>query len=104
MKRKGKHLAKRSDERRHQARIAAKKLRYASEFFAPLFPKNKPQRRHAAFSAMLEKLQDDLGDSTIWRPRPSPSRRPASASICPHRMTKLAAAVCAARKRPMRRC
>ena len=61
LKRKGKNLVKRSDERRHQARIAAKKLRYASEFFAPLFPKNKQQRRHAAFSAMLEKLQDDLG-------------------------------------------
>ena len=61
LKRKGKKLANGSDARRHQARIAAKKLRYASEFFAPLFPKGKQRRRHAAFSNILEKLQDDLG-------------------------------------------
>jgi triphosphatase len=46
-----------SDETRHEARIAAKKLRYAAETFASLFPP-KPARR---FVAALRDLQDQLG-------------------------------------------
>ncbi|MEC5408218.1 CHAD domain-containing protein [Paraburkholderia sp. MPAMCS5] len=46
-------------ERRHRARIAAKKLRYATEFFASLYPKQAV--RH--YSEALSALQDDLG----WR-------------------------------------
>lgn len=44
---------------RHRARIAAKKLRYATEFFVSLYPKQAI--RH--YVATLGKLQDDLG----WR-------------------------------------
>jgi len=44
-------------QERHALRIAAKKLRYAAEFFAPLFP-----GRHArAYAAALAGLQDVLG-------------------------------------------
>jgi CHAD domain-containing protein len=42
---------------RHRARVAAKKLRYAAEFFAPLF-----SEKHAeAYIAALAKLQSVLG-------------------------------------------
>jgi triphosphatase len=46
-----------SDEARHAARIAAKKLRYAAETFASLFPP-KPTRK---FVGALKDLQDELG-------------------------------------------
>ena len=62
LKRRGKGLAKLSDERRHKARIEAKKLRYATEFFASLYPSQKACRRHAAFLDALEALQDQLGE------------------------------------------
>ncbi len=44
-------------EARHALRIAAKKLRYAAEFFAPLFHR----RRARAYAAALAGLQDELG-------------------------------------------
>ncbi|ODV43897.1 hypothetical protein AWV79_13570 [Cupriavidus sp. UYMMa02A] len=55
--RRGRKLHKLDAQHRHRARIAAKKLRYATEFFAGVFePKSmKPYRR------VLAKLQDDLG-------------------------------------------
>jgi inorganic triphosphatase YgiF len=42
---------------RHRARVAAKKLRYAAEFFAPLFS----EKRAEAYIAALSKLQSVLG-------------------------------------------
>src|SRR5439155_846098 len=42
---------------RHRARVAAKKLRYAAEFFAPLFS----GKRVEAYVAALSKLQSVLG-------------------------------------------
>jgi len=42
-------------------RIAAKKLRYGAEFFAPLFPGKKAGKRHGAFGKALSDLQDHLG-------------------------------------------
>lgn len=53
----GRGLPKLDTEHRHRARIAAKKLRYATEFFSGLFEAKslKPYRR------VLTKLQDDLG-------------------------------------------
>jgi len=49
-------LAARDDEARHEARIAAKKLRYAAEAFAPLFDTDaKP------YIKTLKQLQDQLG-------------------------------------------
>jgi len=55
----GRNLPELDAGRRHRARIAAKKLRYATEFFASLYPKRTV--RH--YTATLAKLQDDLG----WR-------------------------------------
>ncbi|MCP3711574.1 CHAD domain-containing protein [Paraburkholderia sp. CNPSo 3274] len=55
----GNRLADLDDHRRHRARIAAKKVRYATEFFASLCPKRAVQRYVDALTA----LQDDLG----WR-------------------------------------
>ncbi|MCZ7563887.1 MAG: CHAD domain-containing protein [Burkholderiales bacterium] len=42
---------------RHAARIAAKRLRYAAEFFAPLHPGKRTRR----YIGALEKIQDILG-------------------------------------------
>lgn len=42
---------------RHEVRIALKKLRYAADFFRPLYPKKKT----AAFIRHLQDLQTDLG-------------------------------------------
>ncbi len=53
----GEDLAALAPEALHDARKAAKQLRYACEFFAPLFPP-KPVRR---FLARLEEVQETLG-------------------------------------------
>jgi inorganic triphosphatase YgiF len=45
-------------EARHHLRIRAKRLRYAAEFFADLFP---DRRRRARYLKALERLQDTLG-------------------------------------------
>jgi inorganic triphosphatase YgiF len=62
LKREGRHLADLGDEARHEVRILAKKLRYASEFFVSLFPGKKPERRARNFLKALEALQTHLGD------------------------------------------
>ncbi len=54
----GKHLRRADDEIRHQLRIEAKKLRYAAEAFAGLYP----QKATARFIARLKDLQDALGE------------------------------------------
>ena len=53
----GKHLAHCSAARRHRARIAAKKLRYAVEFFESYLP----AKRQHAFVGALGGLQDAMG-------------------------------------------
>ena len=53
----GKRPADLDDHRRHRARIAAKKVRYAIEFFASLYPRRAV--RH--YVDALTELQDDLG-------------------------------------------
>lgn len=58
----GKRLNELDPERRHRLRIQAKKLRYAAEFFATVFPCKKCMRRRKVFVAHLEQLQDALGD------------------------------------------
>ncbi|MEX0842332.1 MAG: CHAD domain-containing protein [Xanthobacteraceae bacterium] len=58
----GAHLKTLEPHRRHTLRIQAKKVRYASEFFANVFPGKKSARRREAFIAALEKLQDALGE------------------------------------------
>ena len=57
LKQKGKHLLHAHQEKRHAARIASKKLRYAAEFFAHLYPKN----RLKTFMPALSELLDTLG-------------------------------------------
>ncbi|MDR3527078.1 MAG: CHAD domain-containing protein [Rhizomicrobium sp.] len=46
---------------RHRLRIAAKKLRYAAEFFAMLYDGKKAKARQQKMSANLEALQEALG-------------------------------------------
>ena len=46
-----------TDEERHAVRIAAKKLRYAAEFFSP----PDPRKRNRAYLKALSRLQDALG-------------------------------------------
>lgn len=62
VKRRGEHLDRIDPVARHEVRIDAKKLRYASEFFAGLVPDGKSRRRHRTFLGALEKLQGCLGD------------------------------------------
>ncbi|SNT27747.1 Inorganic triphosphatase YgiF, contains CYTH and CHAD domains [Noviherbaspirillum humi] len=57
MGRRGKRLEEASPQARHAFRIAAKRLRYASEFFASLYP----ERRVRAHLRRLSALQDELG-------------------------------------------
>lgn len=57
----GRHLERLSPVRRHKLRIAGKKLRYATEFFADLFPgKSEAKSLHNMIDS-LKDLQDALG-------------------------------------------
>lgn len=62
LERRGRGLADLDDERRHRVRIEAKKLRYATEFFASLYAAGKAKRRQGKFLDAMEKLQDLLGE------------------------------------------
>lgn len=62
VKKRGRDLESLNAEERHNVRIAAKKLRYGAEFFAGLYIDKKASKRHMAFVAALEDLQDSLGD------------------------------------------
>jgi len=54
----GRHFAKLEPEARHQLRLSLKKLRYATEFFLPLYSERPAARKYLA---RLEKLQEALG-------------------------------------------
>lgn len=56
-KKRGKRTGKRFSGRTHRLRIALKKLRYAAEFFAPLYPAKKTQ----AYIKALKRLLDRFG-------------------------------------------
>lgn len=59
---KSRKIAKIGVEERHDARIAAKKLRYGAEFFADLFSgKPKREERRLAFVKAVKRLQGKLG-------------------------------------------
>ena len=63
----GAHFARLHPEARHDLRVTLKKLRYAAEFFLPVFAKDPSAKR---WVARLAKLQDALGhaqDSTVTR-------------------------------------
>jgi inorganic triphosphatase YgiF len=57
LQRRGRHLAHADAAARHRLRIAAKKTRYASEFFQSLYPR----KRAKPYVAALTELQDTLG-------------------------------------------
>lgn len=54
-------LADMSEEALHELRIRGKKLRYAAEFFAALYPDAESVAERKAFAKALGKLQDTLG-------------------------------------------
>jgi triphosphatase len=62
IRKRGRRLAKLDPRARHKLRIAAKKLRYATEFYQTVFAGRKQQKRRAAFLSNLKDLQDCLGD------------------------------------------
>jgi len=62
IRKRGKMLTRLDARRRHKLRIQAKKVRYASEFFAGLFPGKKASKRREKFLSALEDVQDCLGD------------------------------------------
>lgn len=51
-----------SDAERHRLRIAAKKLRYAAEFFASLYHGRSAAKDRRTFAKALAQLQGNLGD------------------------------------------
>ncbi|MGI6245980.1 MAG: CHAD domain-containing protein [Pseudochelatococcus sp.] len=55
-------LAALTPPERHEVRIALKKLRYASEFFAGLFHEPETRKRYKAAVSAMSKLQDLLGE------------------------------------------
>lgn len=57
VRRRGKRAHRVYDSRTHKLRIALKKLRYAAEFFAPLYPK----KRTANYIQTMKLLLDELG-------------------------------------------
>ena len=61
LKKRGRHLVALEDEERHRVRIAAKKIRYASEFFAALYAEKKSHKQRRAFVAALAEFQEQLG-------------------------------------------
>lgn len=54
----GRHFKSMTPEERHKLRIAAKKLRYATDFLLPLYGESRSAKR---FTARLADLQDELG-------------------------------------------
>lgn len=58
----GRKLRKLDAPKRHKLRIAVKKLRYGSEFFAGLFAAPNARRQRKSFLQALKSLQDGLGD------------------------------------------
>jgi len=61
LRKRGKRLRQLTPAKRHKLRIAGKKLRYAVEFFADLFPNKKQAKRRKTALQALKALQDALG-------------------------------------------
>ena len=55
-KKRGKRAHGSYDSRTHKLRIALKKLRYAAEFFAPLYPKRRTKKYIKALKGLLDAL------------------------------------------------
>ncbi len=61
IKKKGENIRKLSAPGRHRLRICAKRLRYATEFFARTFVSARCDKRRRKLLVALQKLQDALG-------------------------------------------
>lgn len=61
IKKKGQRLREASAGERHRLRIRAKRLRYATEFFATTFSGKKSEKRREKSLSALKDLQDSLG-------------------------------------------
>ncbi len=108
VRKKGKDFARLDARKRHKLRIQVKKLRYAAEFFAALFPGKRSARRCRKFLPALERLQDGLGDLNdiavdenlvaamgLRRRRPSTSRAFAAGLLTGREDARLDAAMAA---------
>lgn len=62
LKKRGKHVTTLSPAERHAVRIAAKKLRYAAEFFSSIYP-GKRTRKYIGALAALQDVLGTLNDS-----------------------------------------
>lgn len=62
LKKRGKHWETLAPAERHHVRISTKKLRYAAEFFATLYP-HKRTRRYIAALAQLQDLLGSMNDA-----------------------------------------
>ncbi|WP_156679921.1 CHAD domain-containing protein [Sphingomonas profundi] len=62
IRKRGRDLAEQDEASRHEVRILGKKLRYAGEFFADLFPGKKAVRRRERFLDQVARLQEALGE------------------------------------------
>ena len=58
----GGRLAQLDPQARHELRIRAKKLRYATEFYKTVFAGKKQAKRRVAFLSALKQLQECLGE------------------------------------------
>jgi CHAD domain-containing protein len=67
LKKRGKRLGELDTAGRHRLRIAAKKLRYAAEFFAALFPKKRVRPYVQSLAAMQEVLGGLNDAATLLR-------------------------------------
>ena len=62
IRKRGRNLEDLDPPARHDVRIEAKKLRYATEFFSSLAITKKHRRRHESFSTALVSFQEHLGE------------------------------------------
>jgi CHAD domain-containing protein len=61
IRRRGRNIASLDPEDLHALRIQVKKLRYATEFFAGIYPGKKAEKRQTKFLTALKQLQTCLG-------------------------------------------
>jgi triphosphatase len=61
IRKRGRSLRQLAVPERHKLRIGGKKLRYAMQFFADVFPDKKSAKRREAALSALKELQDALG-------------------------------------------
>lgn len=62
IRKRAKHIAELDEKQRHRLRMRIKLLRYGAEFHETTFPGRQTARHRKALLAILEDLQDDLGE------------------------------------------